>query len=373
MLGAPIHRRFRPTRCAPPPFSAAACLAWPLSVPRGAGERPREQFRKLEDVFGGGKPGARAGRRASPRKARGPLGGDTAKAAPPPGAAAAAPHASDGADAELLLSLRAKAAAERPAAEAEKPGGAPAAPDGKPAAAAAEARPEAAEGKAEGKAARAGRGGSPARAGPAGAPKKGASPARPGGRSKAAARGARAGARQGSPAAAGRLARAKQPQNAQEKRPAPAKAPPPKGAPKPRAAPAAARKRPRAAWAGPAASSPAAQAGAAAGAAGVAAAARARAAAGHAPPADKPAELGKRRRVSFKMPEAPVATRPRPAEDPRDADGGLRRWAAPGLALAGALPLKLRLKTDFAWSCMSAFQRGCATLKAHDAAAPRGP
>jgi len=77
--------------------------------------------------------------------------------------------------------------------------------------------------------------------------------------------------------------------------------------------------------------------------------------------------------VSFKIPEAPVAIRPRPAEDPRDADGGLRRWAAPDLALAGALPLKLRLKTDFAWSCMSAFQRGCATLKAHDAAAPRGP
>ena len=311
-------------------------------------------------------------RRASPRKARGPLGGDKAKTAPPaalakerPAAAAARPT-SDGADADLLLSLRVKAATERPVSGAEK--AVQAMQDGKPVAAA-EAKPKAVEGKA----ARAGLGRSPARTGPAGTPKKKPSPARAGGRSKAATKAARVGARQGSPAATGRPARAKQPQKALEQRPAPEKAPASRAAQKPHAARAVAGKRLREVRAGPAASSPAAQAGAAAGAAGVAAAARARAAAGHTQPVDKPAEGWKRRRVSFKMPEVPVATRPRPAEDLREEDGALRRWAAPGLALAGALPLKLRLKTDFAWSCMSAFQRGCATLKAHDAAAPRAP
>ena len=290
-------------------------------------------------------------------------------------------------EAELLLSLKNKAEQAGSAAEkAQK-----ATKDGK--AKAAEGKAKAAEDKANrkplsaaGKATteRGGRvrGGSPARAVGGGTPRKGG------------ARAAREG-RNASPASVAR-SRPKQSQKTPEKV---RTVVPKKTAPKSRAAPAVvpAARRPRVVLEGPAALSEAARAGAAAGAAGLAAAARAKAAATasaataaavdyedvrHPEEAAGPtsaAVAGKRKRVSFQMPEVqmpevPVATRPRPAEaSPAETEqeGGPYRWRAPGLALVGALPLKLRFKTDFAWNCMSAFQRGCSTLKAQDAAAPR--
>ena len=350
------------------------------------GERPREKFRKLEDVFGGAKPGGtRAQRRASPRKSRGGL--EKAKAALKEKTPTSADAASE--EAELLLALKNKVEqAESAAEKAQK-----ATKDGK--AKAAEGKAKAAEDKANrkplpaaGKATteRGGRvrGGSPARAVGGGTPRKGG------------ARAAREG-RNASPASVAR-SRPKQSQKTPEKV---RTVVPKKTVPKSRAAPAVVppARRPRVVLKGPAALSEAARAGAAAGAAGLVAAARAKAAATasaataaavacddvrHPEEAAGPtsaAVAGKRKRVSFQMPElqmpeVPVATRPRPAEASpahTEEEGGPYRWRAPGLALVGALPLKLRFKTDFAWNCMSAFQRGCSTLKAQDAAAPRAP